>query len=519
MAEMVAEMVSSVVAQETCSQILSGMVNMYREKEDSAANTSLERLEMAHIRLEAALETSENWYIIDSSLLRWRRKLKRAAQECDDTLQKCKKRILENEQMEQEVRNSSLPNRIAHATKSFVFSVFNRKNNELSRSVVQRFEWFANGTSDFLRFMELGGTPWRHMPFFSLVENLFAGKELHYKTIQGGDCPLFQLWLAPFRTAETGTEASLIFIQKDGKSNIFFKMIIQLSESTDIVGIAIKCLEMFAPHFKYTTENIRKELAQLPTRYLPWVPSVYQTKDRDILHGLGSQWYRPNPLCCKQHDQHEEVRCVTNLDTAGLTDVSLEPVIEVSLGCQVSLPLYNKQKTSPSEDIIFLQDSPYVNAAISFTPHRILEGMLPANRSSAIEMIVGKEKHCLHTDITLDQLEEIVLPKAIDFFNQNVKATVYQMLWKSNHGSALIQVDRTDYSTRRTSLRTQRSFGRSKKRNMLQREDQELRTRMMSRLLELWRAQTPVQLRRSLMDWVRKEKECQLITPHLYLPL
>jgi len=33
-------------------------------------------------------------------LLRWRRKLKRAAQECDDMLHKCKLRILEKEQME-----------------------------------------------------------------------------------------------------------------------------------------------------------------------------------------------------------------------------------------------------------------------------------------------------------------------------------------------------------------------------------------------------------------------------------
>nr|CAB3451796.1 unnamed protein product [Digitaria exilis] len=57
---------------------------------------------MAQIRLEAALETSEKWQITDASLLRWRRKLKRAAQECDETLHKCKQRILEDEQMQQE---------------------------------------------------------------------------------------------------------------------------------------------------------------------------------------------------------------------------------------------------------------------------------------------------------------------------------------------------------------------------------------------------------------------------------
>nr|XP_034569389.1 uncharacterized protein LOC117833901 isoform X3 [Setaria viridis] len=98
-----AELISSAIVQETVGQILSGLVQKYEEKEESNEKRNLERLEMAHIRLEAALETSNNWQITDASLLRWRRKLKRAAQECDDTLHKCKQRILEDEQMEREV--------------------------------------------------------------------------------------------------------------------------------------------------------------------------------------------------------------------------------------------------------------------------------------------------------------------------------------------------------------------------------------------------------------------------------
>jgi len=95
-----AEIVGSAVVQETVSQIITNLVQNYEEKEDSNANRNLERLEMAHIRLEAALETSEKWQITDASLLRWRRKLKRAAQECDDTQHKCKQRILEDEETE-----------------------------------------------------------------------------------------------------------------------------------------------------------------------------------------------------------------------------------------------------------------------------------------------------------------------------------------------------------------------------------------------------------------------------------
>ena len=86
--------------------------------------------------------------------------------------------------MEQEVRNSSILKRIGHATKSFVFSIFNHNNDELNPSVVKRFEWYADGASEFLRFIELGRTPLCHiMPFGSLIKNLFAGKELHYKIV------------------------------------------------------------------------------------------------------------------------------------------------------------------------------------------------------------------------------------------------------------------------------------------------------------------------------------------------
>ncbi|CAL5091768.1 unnamed protein product [Urochloa decumbens] len=491
-----AELVSSAVAHETVSQILSGLVKKYEEKEESSANRNLERLEMAHIRLEAALEASNKWQITDVSLLRWRRKLKRAAQECDDTLCKCKQRILEDEQMKQEESNSSLPQRIVHATKSLVFSVLNCENSELSRSTVQRFEWYADGASEFLRFIEIGGTPHCHMPFHSIVKNLFAGKELHHKIIGKNGYLMFQLWLVPYSTAAHGTEASLIFIQYDGtqEGNIFFSMIIQLSESTDIIGIAVKCLQLFSPHFKCAVENIRNELIQLPTQDFSWVPPVYsyQKEHWDSLHSFGSQWFRPNPLCCK-HQDRPPLQRISNLDTKGLSEVLLEPVVEFNLQYQVSL----------SRNTTSLQDYPYLKSGISFAPHGSSGDMLPANRSYEI---VSEEQH------TLEQLEGIMLPKATDYFCQNTEAAVYKMIWKSKHGFALIQVEKPCMSTWSRRMRTQRTLGGPKKRKLFQGQDQELRdrTHMISHLLDLWVAHVPVRLQRSLMDWMKKEKESQL---------
>jgi hypothetical protein len=47
-------------------------------------------MEMAHIELEAALETSNKWNITSAPLLRWQNKLKLATQECDHSLRRCR---------------------------------------------------------------------------------------------------------------------------------------------------------------------------------------------------------------------------------------------------------------------------------------------------------------------------------------------------------------------------------------------------------------------------------------------
>ena len=86
-----AEMVSSAVAEEIVTQIVSSVLDKQRQERRPSEEERLERLEMAHIKLEAALETSDKWRISDASLLRWRRKLKRAARDCDDALRRCKR--------------------------------------------------------------------------------------------------------------------------------------------------------------------------------------------------------------------------------------------------------------------------------------------------------------------------------------------------------------------------------------------------------------------------------------------
>jgi hypothetical protein len=491
-----AEMVSSAVIHEAVNQILSDAINKCNEKDKSKAKENLERLEMAHIKLEAALETSEKWQIIDAPLLRWRKKLKRAAQECDDTLLKCKQRIIEEEQVEQEVRNSTFPKRIAHSTKSFISSAFGH-DNQLSRSVVQKFEWYADGASDFLRFIELGCTPHCHIPFNPFIKNLFAGKKLQHKINQGNGSTFFVLWL-PFRTAEHGIEVALFFIQKDvnaPENNFYFSVTLQLSESTDIVGILIKCLHLFTPLFKSKVETIRNKFMELPTQDFSWVPFVHsvQKEHWENLHGCVSQWYRPNPSCCKQIDRHEVCHS-SNTDTS---DTSLEPVIQMHLQCQVS----------PDEGEINLQDRQYLIAGLLFMPHGSSEDLPPADKSSAIVVNHIYEQHCVHTDITLAQLEEITLAKAVEYFHQNTDALVYQILWKSKQGTAYILVVKA--STKMQSKRRMIKGGK-----IVQRQDQKLQNQpcpyVIPHFLNLWVAHAPIRLQSSIMNWIQKDDKKQL---------
>ena len=198
---------------------------------------------------------------------------------------------------------------------------------------------------------------------------------------------------------------------------------------------------------------------------------------------------------------------------AALSNVLLEPVLKVNLQCQVPLSLYSKQKTLLSEDIISLQDSPYLKAGIFFIPHRSSHDMLPEYRGSAVVAIVGEEQHCLHTDIALEQLEEIILPGAIDYFHQNAEATVYQIIWKSKHGTAHIQIEKE-------TMRLRGTFGGTGKGKLLRRHDQELASwaRAISHLLEFWGEHAPVQLRSILVDVLAAKRKgtsvcCTAATP------
>ncbi|VAH85059.1 unnamed protein product [Triticum turgidum subsp. durum] len=159
-----AEMVKSAIVGEAVSRIISRIAPTSkrpdRSVEEAAGDGGLERLEMAHIKMEAALHTSDKWQITDVPLLHWRKKLKRAAQHCDDVARRCRQLFQEEEEAEQVVRQSSFPRQIAHATKVFISSLVGRDNDHYSASstttaAVRRFEKLADGASEFEQITDI----------------------------------------------------------------------------------------------------------------------------------------------------------------------------------------------------------------------------------------------------------------------------------------------------------------------------------------------------------------------------
>jgi hypothetical protein len=92
-----------------------------------------------------------------------------------------------------------------------------------------------------------------------------------------------------------------------------------------------------------------------------------------------------------------------------------------------------------------------------------------------------------------------MLPKAIDCLHRKADATVYQIFWKSKHGTVFLLVEKTCLTGDRRWV-------------VLQRRDPKLERwiRIVKDFLNLWVAHAPPRLQRSLVEWIQKAKQMQL---------
>uniref|UniRef100_A0ACD5X508 Uncharacterized protein n=1 Tax=Avena sativa TaxID=4498 RepID=A0ACD5X508_AVESA len=513
-----AEMVASAVVGETLSRISTFLIDQPEQKDEE------ERLEIAQIKMEAALRMSSKWQITEVPMLRWRRKLKRAAQECDSTLRHCKRRALEDE----ETRRSSFRRRIARAAKSFVSSFKSRSKADVDGSSssssmdIRRLERFAEGASEFLRFVEFGGTPGRQYMFFQpLVGDLLAGKTLRYRALQGGR--LYHLGMRPTRFAERGVEAMVCFAFhdfKDPAKSINFRFVLRLSESSDVFGIIIDCLRSATPHFTTAAEDVRRELIQLPTQDFSWESHFpYAEKEYWVdVHSTLTHWLRPDPLCCNNEHEHD-LAAFSNSDTkeassssvSRLRPASTYPEEVIVMYFQCYLEQRSRQKASTANGRTSTPNSGSsplkLKLGALFIPHDTPIGIEPVADSYALEVIDGKEQETVHTNLSLQDVDDKLLSKAMDHLCQNSKSRAYQTCLRSRHGTAYLCVDKTrarvSTSGRSKTAGSQSQVGNNRPVDKKPEENGMEGWLEVSRdLLKLWAVRASHKLQGSVRSWI-----------------
>ncbi|CAM0145202.1 unnamed protein product [Urochloa decumbens] len=416
-----AEMVGSAVIQEVVSRVSSFVLGKRKDNKESKGHI-IERIEMALPELEFALEISMKLPITDVSLLHRRNMIKQGCMEAAILLDKHKR---QSQQEDQRI------GWISHG-RSLYLSLMGLNKDEsvcLSSSDIQRFEWFADCASKFVRDVE-SGCSLRHYTFCNpLARQLLEGKILGYERMEGTEVRRFYVWPKCFEGR--GAEAELQYRYEDRKmpeKGFRLTLMLRLSESTDIVGIAIKCLLSLASQFRLVTESAIGELSLLPDLLdisNSFAPSLAGIKLQYIRY---SDIFRPDPICCEAKG---EGFCPNGSISSELSHVLPEPVMCADFRCNISAREESSLVKSNND-----ANRPPLELAAAVVPHLVQEGL---QKSFAYEVIGFKEKR-IHGII--QEMTEMVRSQAINRFVGQSELTNYGMLWISAHGCAYYGVQK-----------------------------------------------------------------------------
>ncbi|CAN6337888.1 unnamed protein product [Urochloa humidicola] len=250
-----AEIVASAVASEAVSKVtsfLSGDKTSHQSVEDKA-----ERLEMAVLKIRSVVAVSEDLHISHLPLLNWKAKLKRVAEEGDDLLHMHKKRALECNDVSDSTAGNSISQYLIQAARRFV--PFCCTEYEFSENTLRRFERLADGADSFFSLVQSGGHPKKSVLLPSLTRSLLAGDSLEFsiKKQSGYDHIMMWPWLDP----DTGNSSVAclgvsredeVVWQKSFNMFVFFHL-----SASDILDIAVSCLELLPPQFDAASAGIR----------------------------------------------------------------------------------------------------------------------------------------------------------------------------------------------------------------------------------------------------------------------
>ncbi|CAL5077063.1 unnamed protein product [Urochloa decumbens] len=431
----------AVAAQTVCPAVVQELVSrgasfmLGKRKEKASQGHYLERFRKAVKDVEFVLERTAKLPITEVSLLRNRIELKR------DFIQAACLLKYKNPKKRPSCPKG-LVTQTAICSVSFLIGM-SKDELCLSCDEVERFEQLANWARNILRDVESGCSLRCWMSFSSpLVRHLFEWKTLISRRAQAGQERRFSMW--PARLEEDrGVEAHIEYKyldRKRPKKSFCLWFVLRLSESTDIVGIAMTCLQSLASQFKFVADTAMGELTLLAdlqdvshSHAPPWIG--IQDKHYEIIEKC-----RPDPLCCKAKG-HEP--CATNhIISSELSHVFPEEVIFFNFQCYIFAPEYSLRSASDEagKKIVMRHRRPPLNLNVCLVPHYYVHDGRQ-KPSYAVEIIGDNDEECI--DVSIEQLAETVRSRAINCFLRQPKVTKYMIRWITKHGAACFHVEKS----------------------------------------------------------------------------
>ncbi|CAL5087346.1 unnamed protein product [Urochloa decumbens] len=382
-----AGIVGSAVATEAVSRIssiLSGDKPSHESIEDKA-----ERLEMAVLKIRSVVAVSEDHHISHPPLLLWKAKLKRVAEEGDDLLHTLlhKKRALErhDDAPATAAKGNSISQQLIQAARRLVPFRRREEAGELDGNTVRRFERLADGADSFFRLVESGGRPRNPIFLPSLARPLLAGDSMEFsiRGIGGGGDELIVLWPwldNPGVGNGNGVVACLAVSHEDElmwEKSLKMSVVFRLSEASDILGIAMGCLELLPPQFGAAGVAIRRLLAETIGR---------RSGDRSNNLSERSMWCRRHIESHSRHDREPSVgdNDIVDKQKRGTGIFLPDHVLQLTASCYVS-PSTSCQSSCPMKDGLPLELVYHVS------PHFLPEKHSDSNQFELVEQDdVGK---------------------------------------------------------------------------------------------------------------------------------
>lgn len=442
-----AQVLGGAVLQEMVSRGASLVLG--KRKDKASQGHYQERLRKAVHEVEFVLERTAKLPITEVSLLRDRIELKRDFFQAASLLSRTKKR--------QATRSSDPPcssqGLLASPPPASMFPVssfmaMNKQDDELwllTCDDVERFEQFADSARSILTHVESGCSLRRWMSFSSpLVRHLLERKTLIYRKVEAGQERRVSMWPASLEE-ERGVEAHIEYKYLDRRrpeKSFALWVVLRLSESTDIAGVAMDCLKSLASQFKLESDTAMEELTLLANlqdvTHLNAPPWLGIQED----HCKIVQTCRPDPLCCKARVHGRP--CASNIDDATeLSHVLPEQVILFKFKCYISALEYSSMRSSShvagKRSVTRDDRRPPLKLTASLQPHYVQEEQ-QVQASYAVEVIGKNDGECIDDVVSIRHVGETIRSNAMNCFLHQPQIMKYSIRWVTKHGVAKFDV-------------------------------------------------------------------------------